>query len=180
MGMFGKFFAPKENKDRLGQRLYDAATMGDVLTVREVLREKPNLKWTPPGDVTGRGALHVACEKGFMETVAALIGSGFPVDESDLHGNTPLIVAAQNSKPEIVEFLINHGAKVNNRNILQSTALHEAAYAGSKECIDILVKHKANLNLRDSTGKTPKEKAELAGNGYLFLKPLEDPTTSGS
>lgn len=90
-------------------------------------------------DVTGKTALHIAAETGWVGASAALIDRGADVNARDRRGRTPLMAASDvgsgtdggegrgHDAAEIVKMLIQHGAKVNARDKRGMTAL---IYAG--------------------------------------------------
>ena len=77
-------------------------------------------------DFEGITPLHLACQKGHLETARLLLGYGADVvqdnNQWDLH--SPLHLAAANGHMTVVELLISHDAPMNCRDQLQRTPLH--------------------------------------------------------
>ena len=58
----------------------------------------------------GERPLHVACARGFVEEIAALIEGGAEVNAPGELGNTPLHEAVSQGHMEPIRFLLDHGA----------------------------------------------------------------------
>ncbi len=90
---------------------------------------------------TGRTALSVACERGHLPTVKALLTAKNALIPSlaDRDGKTPLCWAAQKDHDDVVAHLMSIKANVNARTPNGWTALHFAAQAGATSVIRILL-----------------------------------------
>ncbi|RNF15159.1 putative ankyrin repeat protein [Trypanosoma conorhini] len=77
----------------------------------------------------GRTPLMVACQRGPLSHVAALLKQG-GINSTDRGGNTPLLLAAAAGQMEIVEHLLANGADASVRNSKGLTAVMAAALAG--------------------------------------------------
>ena len=77
-------------------------------------------------DFEGNTPLHLACQKGHVETAKCLLGFGADVmdgeNQWDIH--SPLHLAATNGHMTVVELLVTHNAPVDCRDEFQRTPLH--------------------------------------------------------
>ncbi|KAM0460131.1 hypothetical protein ACHAO4_002262 [Trichoderma viride] len=131
------------------------------------------------GDTDWGTALHVACNKGSLETVRWLLDKGIDVNAESGRFATPLQAAVVEAvgavqlyggrKPEgleIVKLLVKRGAQVNQQGGEYGTALH-AAYAnwspGNEEQIhQLLLEHGADVSI--TGGKYGSVLAAACGN----------------
>uniref|UniRef100_T1IQZ0 Uncharacterized protein n=1 Tax=Strigamia maritima TaxID=126957 RepID=T1IQZ0_STRMM len=101
----------------------------------------------------GRTALHLACQYGQGNTVAALLLNGSNVHSLDFAGRSPLQLASAEGHVEIVQQLLRHGARVDHQDeVLGNTALHEAAWKGYSQTLEALCKAKANVFMKNKGG----------------------------
>lgn len=104
---------------------------------------------------TDRNVLQMACARGNLERVAALLRQGHDINTSDEEGRTPLMYAVHCNQPECVRFLINQGANLNQQSKDGSTALHYAAFCGTEAMVLLLVDAGADHLVRDVEGRNP-------------------------
>ena len=107
------------------------------LTAVEVLRSYtrdslPFFDNVPITDVNqvgldGDRPIHVACGRGNLEDVVALVEAGADVNAAGDLGYTPLHVAARQGNREIVNVLLRHGADVNAKNVFGQTPIDLAS-----------------------------------------------------
>jgi ankyrin repeat protein len=154
--------------------VYDAAALGEVDRLRELLDRDPGAATSYSSD--GFTALHLAC---FFEQPAAvevLLEHGAdvaavsrnPMNVRALHS------AAAAGQVPIVKLLLEHGADVNARQEGEFTALHEAARKGDAEMVDLLLAHGADTGAQTESGRVA---AELASeNGHTELAERLAPT----
>lgn len=143
---------------------YDAATMGDHVTIRAMLAKEPKLAHA--SDENGFTALHGVAGQDEPELAELLVKSGADVSAKNDMGMTPLHIAQYAS---IVEVLVRHGADVNARAQNGWTPLHvqaqEGEDTGALEVMEALLKAGADPNLGDEEGNTPmtfaREREEL-------------------
>src|SRR5262245_59261745 len=95
----------------MSEEFYDAATFGDMKTVREMLASDPALvhsriKW-------GFTALHSVAGEEQLEMAEFLLDAGADPNARNDEGITPLHSAAY---PEMVELLVRRGADINARS----------------------------------------------------------------
>jgi uncharacterized protein len=86
----------------------------------------------------GDRPLHVACVRGNLEEVAALLEGGADVNAAGELGNRPLHEAVSQGHLTVVRFLLDHGASVHEMNDEQMTALDIAKLRGRHDIADIL------------------------------------------
>jgi aminomethyltransferase len=72
---------------------------------------------------SGDRPIHIACIRGNLEDVVALVEAGADVNAAGEDGYTPLHWAATNSLYEIAQVLVSHGADVTAKNIFGQTPI---------------------------------------------------------
>jgi uncharacterized protein len=87
----------------------------------------------------GDRPLHVACLRGNLEEVEALIRGGAAVNATGEFDNTPLHQAVQQGHGAIVKFLLEHGASTDAKNALGQTPVDVATLARRYEILRILL-----------------------------------------
>lgn len=144
--------------------LHDAAVVGDVERLRDLLSSDPDRVgelsddgWTP---------LHLACFFGHSRVAQELLGAGAPPDAVSRNemGNTPLHAAAASGQVEICQWLLARGAEVSATQHGGWTALHSAAQQGNRALVDLLLDHGAGPERANDDGETPVETARRAGH----------------
>lgn len=108
-------------------------------------------------DSGGRTKLHIACDKGKLETVKQLLQEQIiDINDRDNGGNTPLHEAALNGHLDIVKLLIRNGANINIQSgeYFKDTPLVDASANGHIDIVEYLLKHGANPTLTNSKGLT--------------------------
>jgi ankyrin repeat protein len=90
----------------------------------------------------GNQPLHVACVRGLMEEVAALVLGGADVNARGEHGNTPLHEAIGSSSEEVVRYLLAHGADASIVNEFEQTAADVAKLTERESLAAILLSHR--------------------------------------
>src|SRR5437868_7116213 len=133
--------------------IFEAAAMGRVARVRELLNQNPELVKAYSPD--GWTALHL--NFGNLEIVKLTLDRGADIDAVSKNrlSATPLQGAAAMQKLELARLLIARGANVNCRGEAGGSPLHEAAGNGQMEFAQLLLDHGANVNAKDDNGKTP-------------------------
>jgi ankyrin repeat protein len=145
--------------------VFEASALGDVETLREVLREDSMRANAFAPD--GFTPLGLAAFFSHPEAVRLLLSHGTDVNAASRNGQrvAPLHSAVAGGNVEIVRELLLHGADVHARQELGFTALHGAAVEGNEEMIRLLLAHGADRAQKDDSGKTPADLARERGRG---------------
>jgi len=120
-----------------------------------------------------------AIRKGYVYSVAILLGAGANANATDATGKTPLFDAVMDGRVDCIEILVRSGADVNAVDYSGLTVLSCAANAGELGALDILLKLSAELRLglnvdnRDVYDGTALHWAVI-GNRPNFLERLLD------
>lgn len=126
-------------------RLSDAARVGDIATVDNLLQAGTAVDAAGPDGTTG---LHWAVYRDDAAMVARLTGAGADVNRTNRYDETPLSLACVNGNPDIVEDLLRVGALPNLRAAGEPPLL-TCARTGSVETVELLLAHGANPNITD-------------------------------
>ena len=141
--------------------IHDAASAGDVASVRVMLAYDPTLLEARSSQ--GVTPLIWAAQNGRLEVVEFLLYKGAVVDARADNAVTPLFIAAQNGCFEIVEMLLAKGAAVDARDNLGSTPLMMAAWNGWLGIVERLLEKGAAVNTSANNGATPLMMAAVHG-----------------
>jgi hypothetical protein len=148
--------------------VFEAAAVGDVLTLSAILSADPETALAFSGD--GWTALHLAAAFGTPDTVALLIDRGARVDavSPNPQRNQPLHAAlALGRNVESVRLLLAHGADPNATQAGGFTALFSAATANRKDLAELLMAHGAHAHHRSDFDKTAADFARERGHADL-------------
>ena len=114
--------------------------------------------------------LHVAIEKGNLDSVRELLSGQVQLDTKDQFGATPLHIATAKGNHIAVKLLLKAGAKPNAVNFGKQTALHFAALNGNETITHELIKAGAEVNPVDDEDWTPLDCALWKGKGIIYTK----------
>jgi len=133
--------------------IHNAARMGNVGRVRDLLRKNPSL--VNAKDKAGNTPLH--CAIGYFElgVVEELLAHGADVNAQDNNGITPLHILAGGVPPN---------PPPPPRSVQLTTAGLQGIYLRIAE---LLLARNAHLNARTAWGWTPLETAERANTKYM-------------
>ncbi|XP_067015008.2 rabankyrin-5 [Anabrus simplex] len=117
-------------------------------------------------DNKGRNFLHMAIQKGDMESVLFLLSIQVDVNSrvQDPSQTPPLHLAAAAGSEMLVRSLLLAGARVDDRDAHRQTALHVAAAAGHAAVVSALLQNKANFDATDSDGDNALHVATREGH----------------
>jgi ankyrin repeat protein len=150
--------------------VFEAATVGDVARLRELLDADPDLARARSADETT--ALHFAAF--FIQPRAAslLLASGAdPHSVSPTFGGvTPLHSAAAAGNDETARALLDAGADVNARQDGGFTPLHSAAANGNDAMVDEFLARGADATLEADNGKLAADFASDNGHEELAAR----------
>lgn len=148
--------------------IFEAATVGRLDRVREILDESPELVDAIAPD--GFQPLGLACFFGHEDLVAYLLERGAAVDSASHNPMKvmPLHSAVAARSLEVTRLLIEHGAPVNAAQADQFTPLHAAAQNGDVEIVRLLLSAGADPNLRDAEGKTALDFAQTENHAEVI------------
>ena len=100
-------------------------------------------------DLSGKSALHLACEFAAEDVIYLLVNNRVNVDLVDLQGYTALLIAAESGKDSAIGLLANAGASLDMRNDRGRTGLILAAINGHANVIHELVTNGASVDITD-------------------------------
>jgi ankyrin repeat protein len=90
----------------------------------------------------GERPLQVACTRGFIEEIAALIEGGAEVNAPGELGNTPLHEAVSQGHAHAIRFLLDHGASTAASNEFGQTPIDIARSANQFDVAALLESHR--------------------------------------
>lgn len=110
---------------------------------------------------SGFGPLHIACARGYKDTVNALIQKGASINASGKDGQTPLYISCENGHVKIVQLLLNYGVDVNLCDKDGFSPLYAACQEGYHDIVKLLLDYKADPNMMpaDDTFVQPSSNA---------------------
>ena len=120
-------------------------------------------------------ALMIACQKGNVDAINALLNAGADTNIADADGYTCLYkaIGASCSK-QTLQAIIDHGADVNVTDKTTTTALMNACQMGNEDAIDVLLHVLADINNSDTDCYTCLHKAVSAGCNKQVIQAMID------
>lgn len=118
----------------------------------------------------GETALFIACKRGHLENVKALMGPGINIDERDNTSNTLLMVAVtKRNNADVINFLMDSGANATFKNSQMDTPLLIACKRGYIENVEALINAENDISLdeRDESSNTPLMIAAIQNNAKI-------------
>ncbi|KAL5467546.1 hypothetical protein EMCRGX_G031794 [Ephydatia muelleri] len=116
----------------------------------------------------GETPLHVACIKGDLKQVTALVGQGAEINATDNACWTPLHEACNHGHVQVVIYLLEKGANVNAEGMGGDTPLHDAVLNQHTEVIQALLNHGADPSKCNEDGKRPLDVCKEASIASLL------------
>ncbi len=150
-----------------GLDAFDAATIGNVQTVRNLLsEERASVDDHGPDGFT---ALHLASYFGQLEVARLLLGRGADPNAVAMNDSrvTPLHSAVAGDHRDVASLLLALGASPNAVQHGGSTPLHAAARFGDEAIVDMLLLRGADPTRADDDGRTAVDMAEANGHAAL-------------
>mgnify|MGYP002384792745 CR=1 FL=1 len=125
--------------ESLQRELWEAATKGDLETVKRLSRIVPDINWADPE--YRRTCFFRACGHGKSEVVKFLLANPkVNVCQPNSENCSPLFIAAQEGNTAVVELLLKDGrCKANEQEIQGSTPLFIACQNGHVDIVKLLL-----------------------------------------
>ncbi|KAJ0164028.1 Ankyrin-1 [Colletotrichum tanaceti] len=143
--------------------LYYASRLGLTGVVRHLTQRcqhDPN-----ENSESGRPALVVACERGYLEVARTLLEAGTKANITDYRRRTPLYTASLNGHLEVLKLMFERGGDLTVANVAGWTPLNAAASNGHPEVVRFLLAKGADVSVANVDGHTPLFSA--ADDGYV-------------
>jgi ankyrin repeat protein len=150
--------------------VFEAASLGDLERLRELLDGDPSLATAFSGD--GFTALHFPAFFGGVGAARLLLDRGADVDA---HGRgwmtgTPLNSAAAGRHADVARLLLGGGADPDARQASGWTPLHSAAHNGDIQMVELLLSMGADPAAANDDGATALSLAEEHGNADVIAR----------
>ncbi|KAL8670365.1 MAG: hypothetical protein Q9168_005092 [Polycauliona sp. 1 TL-2023] len=148
---------PSKKEDPVQIILHHAAWNGHEKTIRQVLKQEPNINSKADDGWT---ALHQATWNNHQAAVSCLLREGANPNDTDNEGETALHQAAWRGHSVLARLLLEHGADPNLRDKTGQTPLHHAASTGSTAVIRLILEAGADPRIEDNDERKPHSLAE--------------------
>jgi ankyrin repeat protein len=147
----------------------DAAALGDVARLREVIAASPSA--VHEADPTGFTPLHFAAYFGARDAAAMLLeaGAGARAVAANASRVQPLHSAAAGRHAPIVALLLARGAEADAPQAGGFTALHAAAQNGDPESVRLLLRAGADPARRADDGRDAREMGRTGRKPELVM-----------
>jgi ankyrin repeat protein len=143
--------------------VFDAAALGEIFRLEEILREDPSLAEAVATD--GFTPLGLAAFFRRRAAVRILVGRGANVDRQSENAQhvAPILSAVAGGDADVVRELLDAGADVASRQEGGYTALHSAAAGGDEAIVRLLLEYGADPTSRTEAGQTAHDIARDRG-----------------
>ncbi|HMK31006.1 MAG TPA: ankyrin repeat domain-containing protein [Terriglobales bacterium] len=143
--------------------VFEAATLGRIDRLEELLRVHPDLAHAWSGD--GFTALHFAAYFSQEEAARLLLDAGADARATARNATLvqPLHSAASARAHKVAEQLLQSGADVNAKQQKGFTPLQSAAHNGDTAILSLLLRYGADREQRNEEGKTALDLAREGG-----------------
>jgi ankyrin repeat protein len=140
----------KQNLD-----IFEAASIGDIETVNQLLNKTPELLNSFSSD--GFTSLGLASFFGHLSLVNLLLDKGANpnIASNNQYKVMPIHSACAISNFDIAKLLIKHGADINTKQMQGITPIHSAAHNGQTKLAKLLIDNGADINAKMDNGNTP-------------------------
>lgn len=92
-------------------------------------------------------AIFQAVEKGNLQELRRLIGTGVDINSTRYDGKTPLMIAVRRGNAECVDLLLTRGAKCNLKDNEDRSAVHYAALCENGKILKAILSHGGDPNI---------------------------------
>jgi ankyrin repeat protein len=141
-----------DDNDSMCASLFDAAQVGNLLTVKFILKHKPETLYRR--NTSERSALMIAAQHGQLSVVRYLIKFGANVLARDFRNQTAFHLSCKNGHFRVMMFLwLNCEVDMRRVNSEGRTALLLAVQGGNLEIVKLLLLYDLNANVRDIYGQ---------------------------
>jgi len=143
-----------------GLSLVSAAALGDVDTVKKLLRKGADPNQPEKRDTTPLLAAVVA---NHQDVVEALLGEGADIEKATANGVTPLFAAVLLNHEDLAMFLLDRGASPHAKNSAGATVLAIASQHNLQRVVD-------KIRLMSPEDSSPRSSSEVIGNAESDTK----------
>jgi len=148
--------------DANGNSPLDSAVLhGQLPAVEALLRQHADATHVHPLD--GRGPLHEACMRGYVNLLEPLIEAGADPTARDRFGQTPLDIALAYKNAGVVATLLRRGQKLKESQEIAEGAMESATLRGQTEIARILLDNGFDGNKPSAKGSIYLNDAALKG-----------------
>ena len=143
----------KKSKKKID--IFEAASIGDIETISQLLNTTPDL--LNSFSIDGFTALGLASFFGHLSLVKILLNKGANpnIASNNQFKVAPIHSACAISNFDIAQLLIAHGADVNAKQMQGVTPLHSAAHNGHTKLSKLLIDNGAEISAKMDNGQTP-------------------------
>jgi hypothetical protein len=164
--------AALDDKKGVQKRVYDATKAGELVELRALLKDHPQVNVDAFRDVGGWTALYYACcynDYGYTECARLLIDHKADVNAKGNNGWSVLHGLASQRRLSLVKLLVQNGADVNCQDDNGFTPLSRSASTARVAVAQYLLEQKADVHYRVSKeGCSPRYKNVDALHGAMF------------
>lgn len=148
--------------------VFEAAALGDVSRLRELLKADPSLALAYSND--GFTAVQFACFFGQPEAAELLAHSGSDLNAVSRNTMKVAVIntAAASGNGEIVRTVLDAGARPDHQQQAGYTALHEAAAHNNVTMTQALLNAGADRDIKSDDGKTAYDMASEKGHAEVL------------
>ncbi len=148
--------------DANGNTPLDSAVLHDQpIAFAALLRAHADVTYVHPLD--GRGALHEACMRGYVDMLQPLIEAGADPTARDRFGQTPLDIALAYKNGNVVAALLRSGHKLKESQQIAEETMESATLRGQTEIARILLDNGLDVNRPSAKGAIYLNDAALKG-----------------